>query len=436
MPIEVTIVIMASLSIFLLCCLLCVGSILGLSYFVLLIVLVRPSCDPLFGMAKSVLGGEAGPGAAVNALVIGLGLWYLIQKPALVGAVTLPMWAGFLVVASTSAVLSPEPAAAARGIGWLATYFAAFSLPFALIRSPDWAVRCLTAAMYSSFIPVAYAFIELVFGLAEGETGGRLQSTFGHPNIFAFYLVGVLAVGMFMLKSNRMSLPSNVRPLLVLYLPVLILFIVLTQTRSAWIACTIVVTVVAGLVDRRYLGFLLLLPLIIFIPGIQERILDVSSYDGDYRHSLDSYAWRQLLWESALEWMAANPSLLLGNGLNSFVHYVPAFFPYVRETNDAVGVGAHNVFLQIYFEMGVLGVLTFGWLFFSLFRKLKDGYRSDTRGTLIMSAFAASYLVECYSDNMIDYLVYQWFFWFIMGTVCAWNRLPTRIQVLRPAFIR
>jgi O-antigen ligase len=134
--------------------------------------------------------------------------------------------------------------------------------------------------------------------------------------------------------------------------------------------------------------------------------------------------------------MAANPSLLLGNGLNSFVHYVPAFFPFVRETDDAVGVGAHNVFLQIYFEMGVLGVLTFGWLFLSLFRKLKDGYRSDTRGTLIMSAFAASYLVECYSDNVIDYLVYQWFFWFIMGAVCAWNRLPTRIEVLRPAFIR
>jgi O-antigen ligase len=434
MPMEVVIVIMAILSMFLLCFLLCVGSILGLSYFVLLIVLVRPSCDPLFGAAKYVLGGEAGPGAAVNALVIGLGLWYLIQKPALVGAATLPMWAGFLVVASTSAILSPEPAAAARHVVWLASYLAAFSLPFALIRSPDWAVRCLTAAMYSSFIPVAYAFIELAFGLADAEAGGRLQSTFGHPNIFAFYLVGVLALGMFMLKSSRISLPLNVRPLLVLYLPVLIILIVLTQTRSAWIACAIIVTVVAGLVDRRYLGLLLLLPLILLIPGFEERILDASSYDGDFRHSLNSYAWRQLLWEKALEWMAANPSLWLGNGLSSFVHHVPAFFPYVHEANDEAGVGPHSVFLQIYFEMGILGVLTFGWLFLSLFWKLKDGYRSDPRGTLIMSALAASYLVECYSDNMIDYLVYQWFFWFIMGTVCAWNRLPSRLQVLQPAF--
>jgi O-antigen ligase len=433
MPIEAMIVIVAILGILLLCVVGC----LRLSYFVLAIVLVRPSCDPLFGLAQSVLGGGgAGPGGAVNALVIGLGLWYLIQVPVLVGAATLPMWAGVFVVASMSAMLSPEQTAAARCIGWLASYFAAFAIPFALVRSPDWGLRCLTAAMYSSFIPVAYAFIELVFGLSDAEAGGRLHSTFAHPNIFAFYLVGVLALGMFMLKSNRISLRPNVRPLLVLYLPVLILLIALTQTRSAWIACAVVVTVFAGLVDRRYLGFLLLLPLIMLIPGVEQRMLDVSWYDDDYRHSLDSLAWRQLLWESALQWMAVNPALLLGNGLNSFVHYVPAFFPYARQANDEAGVGPHNVFLQIYFEMGVSGVLAFGWLFLSLFWKLKDGCRSDPRGTLIMSALAASYLVECYSDNVIDYLVYQWFFWFIMGTVCAWNRLPDRLQELQPAFVR
>lgn len=130
-------------------------------------------------------------------------------------------------------------------------------------------------------------------------------------------------------------------------------------------------------------------------------------------------------------------AVLVGNGLNSFVHYVPAFFPYAREANDEAGVGPHNVFLQIYFEMGVVGVLAFGWLFLSLFSKLKEGCRSDPRGTLIMSTFAASYLVECYSDNVIDYLVYQWFFWFVMGTVCAWNRLPDRrLQTLQPAFVR
>src|SRR5258708_39790009 len=113
MPIEAMIVMVAILSVFLLCV---VGS-LGLSYFVLAIVLVRPSCDPLFGLAKSVLGGEAGPGGAVNALVIGLGLLCLFPKPLLVGAATLPVWTGFFLLAWTSALLSPEPTAAAKALG-------------------------------------------------------------------------------------------------------------------------------------------------------------------------------------------------------------------------------------------------------------------------------------------------------------------------------
>jgi O-antigen ligase len=411
------------------------ASSLGFSYFVLGIILVRPSCDWFFDLAKSAFGEGFGPGAAVNVLIIGLGLLCFLQNPGLQSRVALPIWTGCLVTASTSAVLSPEPIAAARGLVWLATYFAMFSLPFALVRSPEWAFRCLTTALYSSFIPVAFALVEVAFGHAAVETGGRLQSTFAHPNIFAFYLVGVLALSMFMLKSTQISLPSKVRRLLVLYLPILIFLILLTETRSAWIACTLILTVFAGLVDRRYLPFLILLPLIVFIPGVEERILDVSSGAVNYRsEELDSYAWRRLLWENTFDWMASNPALLLGNGLYSFKHYAPTFFPLPDNNGDIIV--AHNAFLQVYFEMGLLGILTFGWLFISLFWKLKDGYRSDSGGTLIMMAFALSFLVECYSDNMFDYLVYEWFFWFIMGTICAWNRLRTNPQMLQPAFAR
>lgn len=29
------------------------------------------------------------------------------------------------------------------------------------------------------------------------------------------------------------------------------------------------------------------------------------------------------------------------------------------------------------------------------------------------------YLVVSYSDNMLDYLAFNWYFWFVMGTACA-----------------
>src|SRR5262249_34854539 len=153
----------------------------------------------------------------------------------------------------------------------------------------------------SSFIPVAYAFFELAFGGIGIDSASRLQSTFGHPNIFAFYLVAVLALSMFLLKSSQVALSPNVRRLLILYLPILVFLIVLTKTRSAWAASALLVSVFVGVVDRRYLALLVFLPLIMLVPGVEERILNVGSTDLDYRyHSLDSYEWRQLLWDNTL----------------------------------------------------------------------------------------------------------------------------------------
>jgi len=79
--------------------------------------------------------------------------------------------------------------------------------------------------------------------------------------------------------------------------------------------------------------------------------------------------------------------------------------------------------LQIFFEMGILGVLGFLWLFVSLFAKLRVGYSFDKAGATTMMILALGYLVVSYGDNLLDYLVFQWYFWFVMGVVCAWYQL-------------
>ena len=78
--------------------------------------------------------------------------------------------------------------------------------------------------------------------------------------------------------------------------------------------------------------------------------------------------------------------------------------------------------------MGILGVLGFLWLFVSLFAKLRVGYSFDKAGARIMMTLAVAYLVASYGDNMLDYLVFQWYFWFVMGVVCAWYQLHSTPQ--------
>jgi O-antigen ligase len=406
---------------------------IGMRRAVLAVLLVRSSCDPLFGLTQGD-GGGMGLGAALNALVIVLALLFCLESPVLISSAILP-WAGFLMTGLASVISSPEPFMKAfRAFLVITSFAAAFALPFALIRSREWALRCLTVVMCSSIIPIAYAFVELASGSAATADGIRVSGTFTHPNIFAFYLVGVFALTLFLLRSSLVSLSPRIGRWLVLYLPIIVILLLLTGTRSAWIGGAIILIVYASVVDKRYLLCLPLVLLIIYVPGVEERLSDLETGNLDYGYAqLNSYAWRKLLWQSALDWLMENPSeyLVLGYGLGSFEYYAPLFFPRAEH-----GVGAHNALLQIFFEMGILGVLGFLWLFVSLFAKLRVGYSFDKAGAMIMMTLALAYLVACYSDNMLGYLAFQWYFWFVMGVVSAWYQLHSTPQAVHTSTAR
>src|SRR5262249_21228115 len=403
-----------------------VAAAVGIRRAALAIFLIRPACDPLLELTKSGSGQEMGLGAVINALIIGLAFLVFLESPLLIGSAILPMWGGFLVSAFASFVISPEPIRALRVFFVLASYAAAFALPFGIVRSKEKAMQCLTVVMASSIIPVTYAIVELATWSAMTEGSIRLKSTLAHPNIFAFYLFSLLALTMFMLRSSLISLSARIKPWFVGYLLVIVALIALTGTRSAWIGTAIVLITYASIVDRRYLLCLPLVPLVLYIPGVEDRILDLESCNVDYNYTtFNSYAWRKLMWERTLEWLNDNPSLLLGYGLASFRHYLPEFF--FSEARKG-GNDPHNVYLQIFFEMGIFGLLTFIWIFASLFIKLMRRYSFDKGGVLVMISLLASYLIASYSDNMLDYLAFQWCFWFIMGVICAWNRLESVIS--------
>jgi len=399
-----------------------IAFVVGIRRAVLAVFLVRSLCDPFFGLTKPEFGTAMGIGSAMNALVISFALLFFLQSPASIGSAILP-WAGFLMSAFASAIVSPEPMNASRYFLWFVSYAAVFALPFGMIRSGKWALRCLIVVLYSSLIPVAYAFVEFAWNALTGVELG-VQSTFAHPNIFGFYLVTVLSLVLFMLSSSLVSAPVRLKRWLILYLPIIIFVLLLTRGRSPWIAATIILTVYASTIDKRYLLCLALIPFAIYyVPGVEERLLDLQSGNYDYGYAkLNSYAWRKVLWTDTLDWMMAQPLPLFGYGLASFEYYAPFFFPRA----GGMKVGLHNIYLQMFFEMGIFGLLTFIWLFVVLFMKLKKGYSSDKAGSIIMMTLALSFLIVSFSDNMLGTLVIEWYFWFLMGVFCAWNRLSVQ----------
>ena len=103
-----------------------------------------------------------------------------------------------------------------------------------------------------------------------------------------------------------------------------------------------------------------------------------------------------------------------------FQSYVPMFF---WRGERQVGADPHNALLQIYFKMGVAGVTSFPLLGAAIAFKLIYRSGEDFPGSFMMLMMCVGYMVVFYSENLLDYLQFQWCFWFTLGSVCASTRL-------------
>lgn len=401
-----------------------VTAIIGVARAVLLVMLIRPSCDKLFDWVKTSFDLQIGPGSALNFFVIALALVCIARRPAILRSPVVIASGAFLLTALISIIHSSDPVSGARPFVSLATYAAVLCLPFALVETTGDAERWLGVTLWSSIAPTVYAIAELAMSPSTLSGEQRLESTFTHPNIFAFYLVGVATLILFVTSSTVARAFARWRRALFAYMALLFMLLLFTQTRSAWIAMAVTLTIYALLVDRRWLLLIFMLPALLVIPGVSERIVDLTSGNVDAGYAqLNSYAWRREVWEAALDWMAANPAMILGHGLGTFESYTPVFF---GASPDDAGVGAHNAILEIYFEMGLAGICSYLSIFAAIFVQLSRRLRLDFAGTIVMFAYCAGYLIVCFSDNLLGYLQFQWFFWFSLGTMCASTRALER----------
>ncbi|MFY0100015.1 hypothetical protein ABTQ08_21355, partial [Acinetobacter baumannii] len=80
-----------------------------------------------------------------------------------------------------------------------------------------------------------------------------------HPNILAFYLTLIISLGLYVLKSPTFKLSQLQRFAFTGYLGVLMVLLLLTQTRSAWAAVLVLFVLYGLMFERRYLIYLLVL---------------------------------------------------------------------------------------------------------------------------------------------------------------------------------
>lgn len=381
--------------------------------FFFMIMIARSACDGVFESARtSIGGGGPGIGALINASVIALAIYVFSREELQKKKSILTVWAFFFVTTAYGLLLSPTKVEAVRLIlAWLSN-LAVFYCASHFVRSSKDFALLLYVILFSSFVPVTYGgYVILSSGL--GSIGNlRVQSTFTHPNIFAFYLAFVINIVFYQLKAAHHAARPLVRAFLVLWLIILFAMLVCTQTRSAWLACMLMFLFFGLLLERRYIVYILLAcALALLFDPIRDRIFDLNAPEvATSQTKLDSFRWRVELWTAGLTWMEIK-NYLFGYGIGAFSENAPIFFP----RGDGIKWDAHNVYVQWFFDVGLVGLIGYVWIHLRLVYVTRRLFNVDRALGFILVLTIVSYLMVSFSDNMMFYLAFNWYYWFFLG---------------------
>lgn len=392
-----------------------------IEYITFFIFLTRSALDNIFSSIEfQVVGMTLTAGAILNLIVLGLAATILLHRR--VSLFPFKVWLPFLLVAALSVTWSPDKGAAIRMLLVLFTYAAMFAIPFCMRAESRRTAWLLKATVYSSALPALVGVLEYFFFL---DDSGRIKSTFSHANVFAFYLTVIVGIIYFLLSSSTTQLTPFIRRMMIPYSGLLMGLIVLTETRAAWVGVVVILAGFAFFVDRRYLLGLLLLPSLLLVPAVSSRLSDLgrgTEYTGQMKSeddAVNSFAWRELMWESALADAADAP--ILGKGLASFGPNSVIFFPIVDQNQDygTHGVGAHSAYVQALYETGILGFACYIGMYFALILRVLRRFGRDPRGGAMLLSIILAYMAANFSDNIFDYGGLNWYFWGFFGTVFA-----------------
>lgn len=387
---------------------------------VLAILLTRAGLEPVFNEAKFASIG--GLGGLVNLAVILLAGLLIAGDPKRVPRAAWMVWMPYMAMQFIGLGYSPDLVPAIRlFLGQLAT-MSVFLLAFYLVD--DWeSLRRMLKLVVASSVPVAiYTLVCIALGKTSGklddvsEVSSRYAGPFAHPNLLAFYVVAVMGLLLYLWRRKGAKVGWLGQAAIMGYMLVLLVMLFATKTRSAWVSAAALFFLYGVFVERRFLLYLVLVGLAaMLVPDVRDRVLALGQGNQVVQYArLNSFAWRKLLWADALNWMGAK-QYFFGYGAGGFMFNSPHFF----SLSGGRQVGAHSVPVQLFFEVGVVGAMTYFLMFWRSISWILRVRVADRMLAVIAGALVLSYILISFSDNMLAYLVFNWYFWFAVGAVCS-----------------
>lgn len=232
----------------------------------------------------------------------------------------------------------------------------------------------------------------------------RVYSAFGNPNVYGEYLVLVLPVIFALFYTEKDKFKK------VIYLLILILGfgnVFLTFSRGSMLSLAIAMLIVVILKAHSYIPVVVILSLLgsLALPeSIIRRILSIFT-GGD-----TSTSYRKSIYQASVNML--KDYFVTGTGLGQFKEIYKVY-----SLNAAKSFHAHNTFLMISIEMGVLGIGSFFAMLISWAREAISTlkYKDDDMSFISISIFAG--IVGCSIQGMVDHIWHNYdimFMYFIL----------------------
>ncbi|MNR80498.1 O-Antigen ligase [compost metagenome] len=212
--------------------------------------------------------------------------------------------------------------------------------------------------------------------ITVGTWDHRANSIFMHPNILAGYLLLSLGIGIALRTREGFARRWRYNGGIL----VILLCMLLTQSRSGWIGTASLVVLAGLLIDRRLLVKSLVaaaVALPFFHQVIWQRVLTLTA------SNFDSNLNRLRVWQSAREMIAERP--LFGFGPGSW----PQIYPRFRDPLEWENLPhSHSFFLHLGAEYGLVMLAALLLLIGAYcFRSVRDAWQTPYRGAALALVF-------------------------------------------------
>lgn len=303
-------------------------------------------------------------------------------------------------------------------IEWLrlVSIFSVFTLAFLLTDSRKDLNNFINTIIASAIIPSFFALYQFFSktGLSIPNEGiyNRIFGTFIHPNLLAYFLVIPISLALLkFISGKKTKLENNLALFLFLFFSSVLL---LTFTRGAWLALAGSLLIVAILRYVYLLPFVLASMLLIYLTviPIQNRINGLFDFS-----SQSSVGWRIELWQDASQIAKEKPLYGVGTGA--------AEIAILDQRGKEMGSPSpHNDYLKILIENGIIGLISYFLLIFSILLQLNKKYKKIQKSkyktlVLAMLAFTVIFYTISFADNIIRNTALQWTYWLLLGGILA-----------------